>query len=334
MFRKPLPVTGTHKLGGSDAKRLVKDLAKKLRLDADDAETIVGGKKAVLELVKSPAPSRVQIYLSDGAPIVIDHSGKGDYELTYFALWRAPGALGEPVVLRHCAVTRFLVRGADLMLPGVGAIPSEPFEVGKRFAVTVPGNPKPLAIGETCVGSADVDARGLAAGQKKRFGEVFTHALVLPRRALGDGRRAPRAPAPAPQRGLLGSRRRRRSRTRERRRVSASVSRARRRRGGGRRRRTRRVGRRRRDLRRDLRRRGTRGESKRERARGLERLKKRLRKERDFRVYGRAHWLCVRVRDNERREERVVTDAEHGVLVSPRFAFARRDRAAAGREAK
>ena len=173
MFRKPLPVTGTHKLGGSDAKRLVKDLAKKLRLDADDAETIVGGKKAVLELVKSPAPSRVQIYLSDGAPIVIDHSGKGDYELTYFALWRAPGALGEPVVLRHCAVTRFLVRGADLMLPGVGAIPSEPFEVGKRFAVTVPGNPKPLAIGETCVGSADVDARGLAAGQKKGSGKFL-----------------------------------------------------------------------------------------------------------------------------------------------------------------
>ena len=159
MFRKPLPVTGTHKLGGSDVKRLKKELAKKLRLDPDDAEAIVGGKKSVLELVKSPAPSRVQIYLSDGAPVVIDHSGKGDYELTYFALWRAPGALGEPVVLRHCAVTRYLVRGADLMLPGVGRVPSTavPFGVGKLFAVTVPGNPTPLAVGETCVGSAEFD---------------------------------------------------------------------------------------------------------------------------------------------------------------------------------
>ena len=157
MFRKPLPVTGTHKLGGSDVKRLKKELAKKLRLDPDDAEAVVGGKKSVLELVKSPAPSRVQIYLSDGAPVVIDHSGKGDYELTYFALWRAPGALGEPVVLRHCAVTRYLVRGADLMLPGVGRVPSTavPFGVGKLFAVTVPGNPTPLAVGETCVGSAE-----------------------------------------------------------------------------------------------------------------------------------------------------------------------------------
>ena len=159
MFRKPLPVTGTHKLGGSDVKRLKKELAKKLRLDPDDAEAIVGGKKSVLELVKSPAPSRVQIYLSDGTPVVIDHSGKGDYELTYFALWRAPGALGEPVVLRHCAVTRYLVRGADLMLPGVGRVPSTavPFGVGKLFAVTVPGNPTPLAVGETCVGSAEFD---------------------------------------------------------------------------------------------------------------------------------------------------------------------------------
>ena len=154
MFRKPLPVTGTHKLGGSDAKRLIKELAEKLRLNADDAEAVVGGKKAVLELVKSPAPSRMPRYLSDGAPVVIDHSGKGDYELTYFALWRAPGALGEPVVLRHCEVTRFLVPGADLMLPGVGRIPgAHPFGVGKHFAVTVPGNPAPLAIGETCVGS-------------------------------------------------------------------------------------------------------------------------------------------------------------------------------------
>ena len=162
MFRKPLPVTGTHKLGGSDAKRLMKELAKKLRLDDDDAEAVVGGKKAVLELVKSPAPSRMQIYLSDGVPVVIDHSGKGDYELTYFALWRAPGALGEPVVLRHCDVTRYLVRGADLMLPGVGRIPgAQPFGVGKRFAVTVPGNPAPLAIGETCVGS-DEAASGSA----------------------------------------------------------------------------------------------------------------------------------------------------------------------------
>ena len=204
MFRKPLPVTGTHKLGGSDAKRLVKDLAKKLRLDADDAETIVGGKKSVLELVKSPAPSRVQIYLSDGAPIVIDHSGKGDYELTYFALWRAPGALGEPVVLRHCAVTRFLVRGADLMLPGVGAIPTRPFEVGKRFAVTVPGNPKPLAIGETCVGSADVDKSVDAAGEKKSSKGKFLRIRSCYRDALWAMAAAhPARPPLLPNEGFL-----------------------------------------------------------------------------------------------------------------------------------
>ena len=178
MFRKPLPVTGTHKLGGSDVKRLKKELAKKLRLDPDDAEAIVGGKKSVLELVKSPAPSRVQIYLSDGAPVVIDHSGKGDYELTYFALWRAPGALGEPVVLRHCAVTRYLVRGADLMLPGVGRVPSTavPFGVGKLFAVTVPGNPTPLAVGETCVGSAEFGEKG-SSGKFLRIRSCYRDAL-------------------------------------------------------------------------------------------------------------------------------------------------------------
>ena len=38
--------------------------------------------------IKVAAPSRLQIYLSDGQPIMLDTSGKGDFLPTIFALWR------------------------------------------------------------------------------------------------------------------------------------------------------------------------------------------------------------------------------------------------------
>tara|TARA_B110000503_G_scaffold142907_1_gene241580 strand:- start:663 stop:2585 length:1923 start_codon:yes stop_codon:yes gene_type:complete len=155
MFRKPIPVTGTHKLGGSDVKKLVKDLQKKfVGMSVESAESIVaplGGKKTVLTLAKCQAPSRMQIYLSGGAPIVIDHSGKGDLELTYFALWRVPGALGKPIVVKHAHVTHYLLKGADLMLPGVGSAedgPAGDFKKGQVVAISCPGNPLPFAVGE------------------------------------------------------------------------------------------------------------------------------------------------------------------------------------------
>ncbi len=134
-------------------KKLKKDLEKKFSfVNEESAESIVSpnGKKSTLELVKCQAPSRMRIYLSDGAPIVIDHSGKGDYELTYFTLWRAPDALGPSIEVKHCAVTKYLVKGADFMLPGVGALhPNLPkFKQGHVFAIKSPGNPKPFAVGE------------------------------------------------------------------------------------------------------------------------------------------------------------------------------------------
>ena len=52
-----------------------------------------------------------------------DTSGKGDYQLTVFALWRVPHALGPPVHVRHPSVTRYLTGGADLMLPVGGHSP-------------------------------------------------------------------------------------------------------------------------------------------------------------------------------------------------------------------
>ena len=169
MFRKPLPLTGTHKLGGTDQKKLRKALEKRFGATPEDAEALIP-KKSELTLAKCAALSRLQLYLVDGQPVLYDPSGKGDYELTVFALWRVPHLMGEPVAVRHPAVTRYLTGGADLMLPGVGSLPARPFGSGERFAIAVPGNPAPFAIGETEMSSAGVaDARG-----KGKFLRVVT----------------------------------------------------------------------------------------------------------------------------------------------------------------
>ncbi|ACO65479.1 predicted protein [Micromonas commoda] len=145
MFRKPLPTTGAHKLGGSDEKKLRKQIVAAFPCAGEDDAMALVPKKAELSLQKLAAPSRTQIYVGDGQPVFYDTSGKGDLFPTVFALWRAPGMLGEPVS----------------------------FGRGRLFAVVVPGNPAPIAVGEAEMSSAEVrDAGG--AGGKGRFLKILT----------------------------------------------------------------------------------------------------------------------------------------------------------------
>ena len=173
MFRKPLPTTGAHKLGGSDEKKLRKQIVAAFPCAGEDDAMALVPKKAELSLQKLAAPSRTQIYVGDGQPVFYDTSGKGDLFPTVFALWRAPGMLGEPVSVLGAPVSKFLISGADLMLPGVGRVPPVEFGRGRLFAVVVPGNPAPIAVGEAEMSSAEVrDAGG--AGGKGRFLKILT----------------------------------------------------------------------------------------------------------------------------------------------------------------
>jgi predicted ribosome-associated RNA-binding protein Tma20 len=137
MFRKPLPTTGAHKLGGSDEKKLRKQIVAAFPCATEEDAMELVPKKSELSLQKLAAPSRTQIYVGDGQPVFYDASGKGDLFPTVFALWRAPGILGEPVSVLGAPVTKFIVQGADLMLPGVGRVPPIDFGRGRLFAVVV-----------------------------------------------------------------------------------------------------------------------------------------------------------------------------------------------------
>jgi translation initiation factor 2D len=92
--------------------------------------------------------------------------------------------------VRHPAVTRYLCNGSDLMLPGVADAAAEgrAFREGELFAVAVPGNPKPVALGVTSLNSAAV----AVSGDKGKLLEVINcwgDALT----ALAEGDAAPNA---------------------------------------------------------------------------------------------------------------------------------------------
>lgn len=145
-------------------------MEKEFNASEDLLEQLLPAKAGQLEVAKLPAPSRLLIYLLDKQPLLLDTSGKGDYVPTVFGLWRAPSLLPQ-VHLKHPLVSKFVIGGADVMLPGVN-IPATglpPFNKGDLVAVCVPGNPAPIAVGYAGLSSTDAAA---ASHGKGRFIEV------------------------------------------------------------------------------------------------------------------------------------------------------------------
>mmetsp|Transcript_36954 Transcript_36954/g.104288 ORF Transcript_36954/g.104288 Transcript_36954/m.104288 type:complete len:601 (-) Transcript_36954:203-2005(-) len=165
MFKKPVTISARHKVSGSDRKKLRRTLQTAFSCASEeDILAFLPNKEGQLEVGKVQS-SKIQIYFLDDEPIIVDSSSKGDFFPTVYALWKSP-ALLPAVTVKHPAVTKFVVGGADLMLPGVDAsagIP--PMEKGAICAILSPGNSAPLAVGEVAIASSDVY---MAAG-KGRF---------------------------------------------------------------------------------------------------------------------------------------------------------------------
>ncbi|GAY54607.1 hypothetical protein CUMW_158040 [Citrus unshiu] len=90
-------------------------------------------------------------------------NGRGtDIFPTVFALWKVPELL-PCFMLKGGEVSRFVIGGADLMFPGI-SIPADglpSFLSGEPWAVKVPGNPAPIAVGSTTMSSTEALKAGL-----------------------------------------------------------------------------------------------------------------------------------------------------------------------------
>lgn len=146
--------------------------------------------------VSFQAPSRMVFYTVEDTrePILFDVSGKGDLCFTVYALWRAANVLPKLVV--HAPVSEFVLRGADVMLPGVVFTSMDEIaslRKGELRAVYARGNPMPFAVGEMLVDGVDIERHG-----KKGKGLRLLHCVGDELWQMG--------PKTVPNEGFLGDR--------------------------------------------------------------------------------------------------------------------------------
>ncbi|CAI5733185.1 unnamed protein product [Hyaloperonospora brassicae] len=183
MFAKPSKVSGNVLLKNKDVRTLRHDVATCFAssIDGPDDPNLkrVLPPKAVVQKVRFQAPSRVVVYTAEAnkVPVLFDMTGKGEWGFSVYALWQSPALL--PRLMVHAPVSTFVLRGADVMLPGV-VFPSpealQTLRKGELRAVYVEGNPHAIAVGEMLVDAADVERSG-KEGRALRLWHVVGDAL-------------------------------------------------------------------------------------------------------------------------------------------------------------
>ncbi|KAK2658826.1 hypothetical protein Ddye_005359 [Dipteronia dyeriana] len=162
MFKKSVEAKSHQRLSGADKKKLKRSLRDKFpRASVTDIDSLFPPKA---EITVSKFQTRVHVYsLEGGFPMFFDVGGRGtEIFPTVFALWNVPELLPS-FTLKGGEVSRFIIGGADLMFPGI-IIPTEglpSFLSGETWAVKVPGNPAPIAVGSTNMSSAEAVNAGL-----------------------------------------------------------------------------------------------------------------------------------------------------------------------------
>ncbi|CAN6251926.1 unnamed protein product [Urochloa humidicola] len=162
MFKKPVDVKTVQRLSGADKKKLRRTAKERFPQASDaDLDAILPPKG---EITLAKYPNHALVYAIEGEfPMIFNIDARGhDLFPTVYALWKVPHLL-PAFTLKGGEVSRYVIGGADLMFPGI-SIPSEgfpSFEAGQPWAVKVPGNPAPIAVGITAMSSTEALKAGL-----------------------------------------------------------------------------------------------------------------------------------------------------------------------------
>ncbi|CAK7344497.1 unnamed protein product [Dovyalis caffra] len=145
MFKKAIEAKSHQRLSGADRKKLKRTLRDRFPRASDaDIDALLPPKA---EITVSKFQNRVLVYGVEGSfPTFFDVDGRG-----------------SEIFPTGGEVSRFVIGGADLMFPGI-SIPAEglpSFLAGETWAVKVPGNPAPIAVGSTTMSTAEALKAGL-----------------------------------------------------------------------------------------------------------------------------------------------------------------------------
>ncbi|XP_071686397.1 uncharacterized protein [Rutidosis leptorrhynchoides] len=177
MFKKSIEAKAQQRLSGADRKKLKRTIKDRFPNASDsDLDILIPPK---VEVTVSKHPNRVLIYsLEGGLPIFFDVDSRGTTIYpTVYALWKVPHLL-PAFILKGGEVSRYVIGGADLMFPGIyiteEGLPE--FSAGEPWAVIVPGNPAPIAVGSTCMSSTEALKAGLR-GKALKISHHYRDAL-------------------------------------------------------------------------------------------------------------------------------------------------------------
>ncbi|KAK1274732.1 hypothetical protein QJS04_geneDACA009956 [Acorus gramineus] len=177
MFKKSAEAKLLQRLSGADKKKLRRTVKEKFPRASDADVDVILPPKAEITVAKFP--NRAHLYgIEGGFPMIFDVDGRGtEIYPTVYALWMVPDLL-PAFMLKGGEVSRYVIGGADLMFPGI-CIPLEglpSFLAGQPWAVKVPGNPAPIAVGATTMSSTEALKAGLR-GKALRIMHYYRDSL-------------------------------------------------------------------------------------------------------------------------------------------------------------
>ncbi|KAK1288310.1 hypothetical protein QJS10_CPB19g00220 [Acorus calamus] len=177
MFKKSAEAKLLQRLSGADKKKLRRTVKEKFPRASDADVDVILPPKAEITVAKFP--NRAHLYgIEGGFPMIFDVDGRGtEIYPTVYALWMVPDLL-PAFMLKGGEVSRYVIGGADLMFPGI-SIPLEglpSFLAGQPWAVKVPGNPAPIAVGATTMSSTEALKAGLR-GKALRIMHYYRDSL-------------------------------------------------------------------------------------------------------------------------------------------------------------
>ncbi|KAK9069947.1 hypothetical protein SSX86_010345 [Deinandra increscens subsp. villosa] len=177
MFKKSVEAKSQQRLSGADRKKFKRTIKERFSNASDsDLDILIPPK---VEMTVSKQPNRVLIYsLEGGLPMFFDVDSRGTTIFpTVYALWKVPHLL-PAFILKGGEVSRYVIGGADLMFPGINIMAEglPEFAAGEPWAVVVPGNPAPIAVGSTCMSSSEAIKAGLR-GKALKISHHYGDAL-------------------------------------------------------------------------------------------------------------------------------------------------------------
>lgn len=192
MFKKERDLAERSKtlLKNKEVRTLKAEILKKFpQVGEEELNTVIPNKA---DITVTKLANKTLLYSVSGVTLVFDIESRNNLCPALPFLWRFPQAL--PTFVIHSPVSEFVLRGADLMVPGIcksriadlaGA------KEGDKVAIRVMGNPLPFAVGECLVSGAALNLgklKGRAVMVYHVYGDLISTANVVPNAGFGPSR--------------------------------------------------------------------------------------------------------------------------------------------------